>query len=224
MPRPLSSASPAQPPAVLRADAYARSAGPLPPGSVSPASVPSGSPTPGMMAADALSLDRSNLLAKLPFKLPVKPAHNGGWDELGQLVTSMLFSPAASLLGAGIGFLVGGPVGAAIGAGAGGAAVGLGYAAGNLFHHFRHVMRKEDTDNGFNLKLAAEHLIMPGLTAIGAGVGFALGGPVGAALGGVLGSGAIALVVATTMGIDRLRRPANVPPEPETPPPGAGAL
>jgi hypothetical protein len=168
------------------------------------------------MAPDSLQLSRTSLVEKLPFDLPAKPAHGGGWDDLGQVVTTMVFSPAASLVGAGIGFLIGGPVGAAIGAAAGGSALGIGFSVKNLVHHLTHVARKEDTGEGYNLKLAGTHLILPGLTAAGAGIGFAIGGPVGAAVGGVLGSGAIALVMGASLAIERLRRtePQDTVPEP----------
>jgi len=140
-------------------------------------------------ARDSLQLTRPNQ----EVKLDVKPAHSDGWNDLGEVVSTMVYSPIASIVGGVGGFLIAGPVGAAIGATLGGSAPGLAFATKNVAHHYRHVLRKEDTDNGSNLKLAGKLMIIPGTTLAGAGIGFALGGPIGAAIGGALGSAVIGL-------------------------------
>ncbi len=138
---------------------------------------------------DSLQLSRPNLAVKPD----VTPAHSDGWNDLGEVASTMIFSPIASIVGGIGGFLIAGPVGAAVGASLGGSAPGLAFATKNVVHHLNHLARKEDTDNGSNLKLAGKLMIIPGTTLAGAGIGFALGGPIGAAIGGAIGSAAIGL-------------------------------
>lgn len=176
---------------------------PQPPKAATPLAEP-----PATASRDSLRLSRPNLAANQV----VKPLHSDGWKDLGEVVTVMVASPIASLVGAGIGFLVGGPAGAAIGAAIGGSAPGTAFAAKNLAHHLGHVARKEDTGNGFNLKLAGKLMIIPGTTLAGAGLGFALGGPVGAAIGAALGSVALPLGGFISAGIQKL---LGRKPEPE---------
>ncbi len=151
---------------------------------------------------------------KLALNQPMKPTHSDGWNDLGQVASVMVFSPIASVLGAIGGFFIGGPVGAAIGATLGGSAPGLAFATKNLAHHLGHVARKEETDNGFNLKLAGKLMIIPGTTLVGAGIGFALGGPIGAAIGSTVGSAIIPLGGFISAGLNKLfnREPAAQPP------------
>jgi len=149
---------------------------------------------------DSLQLSRPNLAVKPD----VKPAHSDGWNDLGEVASTMIFSPVASIVGGIGGFLIAGPVGAAVGASLGGSAPGLAFATKNVVHHLRHVARKEDTDNGSNLKLAGKLMIIPGTTLAGAGIGFALGGPIGAAIGGAIGSAAIGLGAVIGSWLNRL--------------------
>ncbi|MNY33464.1 hypothetical protein D3C86_1677440 [compost metagenome] len=100
----------------------------------------------------------------------------------------MVFSPIASVVAAGLGFLVAGPVGAAVGAVAGGAAPGSLLGLKQLAHHFTHRAKGEDTGDNFNLKLAGKLLITPGTTMLGAGLGFMVGGPIGATVGALVGT------------------------------------
>jgi hypothetical protein len=162
---------------------------------------------------DSLQLSRPNLAVKPP----VKPAHSNGWNDLGEVVSTMIYSPIASVLGGLGGFLIGGPVGAAIGASLGGSAPGLAFATKNLVHHLGHVARKEDTDNNSNLKLAGKLMIIPGSTLAGAGIGFALGGPIGAAIGGAVGSAAIPLGGLISAGLNKLFNRTPVPQNPVQP-------
>lgn len=155
---------------------------------------------------DSLQLSRPNLAVKQD----VKPSHGDGWNDLGEAVTTMVFSPIASIVGGLGGFMIAGPVGAAIGASLGGSAPGLAFATKNVVHHLGHVARKEDTGNGYNLKLAGKLMIIPGTTLAGAGIGFALGGPIGAAIGGAIGSAAMGLGGFLSAGLNKLfnREPA----------------
>ncbi len=162
---------------------------------------------------DSLQLSRPNAAAQQP----LKPAHSDGWNDLGEVVSTMIFSPVASVVGALGGFLIAGPVGAAIGASLGGSAPGLAFATKNVAHHLGHVARKEETDNGFNLKLAGKHMIIPGTTLAGAGIGFALGGPIGAAIGGALGSAAIGLGGFLSAGLNKLFKRDPAPQDPVQP-------
>jgi hypothetical protein len=161
---------------------------------------------------DSLQLSRPNTAQQV-----VKPAHSDGWNDLGEVVSTMIFSPVASVLGALGGFLIAGPVGAAIGASLGGSAPGVAFATKNVVHHLRHVARKEETDNGFNLKLAGKLMIIPGTTLAGAGIGFALGGPIGAAIGGAVGSAAIGLGGFLSAGIGKLFKRDPAPQDPVQP-------
>lgn len=160
---------------------------------VAPAPRPSASrdvaPTP-RSALDSLTLSKPAMTAART----LRPAHNGGWDDLASLVPVMVFSPLASVVAAGLGFAVAGPVGAAVGAIAGGSALGGMLGIKNLVHHFRHRAKNEDTDDGFNLGLAGKLLVAPGTTLLGAGAGFLAAGPLGAAVGAVIGSAGMMLV------------------------------
>ncbi len=162
---------------------------------------------------DSLQLSRPNLAAKPP----VKPAHSDGWNDLGEVVSTMIFSPIASVVGGIGGFLIGGPVGAAIGASLGGSAPGLAFATKNLVHHLGHVARKEDTDGNSNLKLAGKLMIIPGTTLVSAGIGFALGGPIGAAIGGAVGSAAMPLGGLISAGLNKLFNRTPAPQDPAQP-------
>lgn len=159
---------------------------------------------------DSLRLSRPNLAAK-QFVLP---KHSDGWKDLGEMVSTFVYSPIASVVGGVAGFFMGGPVGAAIGASVGGTALGLFFAGKNVAHHLGHVLRKEESDGGQHLKLAGMLMIVPGTTLAGAGIGFALGGPIGAAIGGAVGSAAIPLGAFVTSIFQRLFGP-----KPETQPP-----
>lgn len=159
---------------------------------------------------DSLQLTRPNQAVKPR----LKPAHGDGWNDLGEVVSTMVFSPIASIVGGVGGFLIAGPVGAAIGATLGGSAPGLAFATKNVVHHLGHVSRKEDTGNGHNLKLAGKLMIIPGTTLAGAGIGFALGGPIGAAIGGALGSAAIGLGGFIGAGLNKLFNRASAPQDP----------
>ncbi|HEY9898873.1 MAG TPA: hypothetical protein V6D00_06795 [Pantanalinema sp.] len=165
--------------------------GPSPQVRVSPAprQLPAPVAAPGM-APDSLSLSKPAANAARP----TQPAHNGGWDDLTNLVPVMVFSPIASVAAAGIGFLVAGPVGAAVGAIAGGSTLGGLLGLKNLIHHVAHRAKGEETDDDFNLKLAGKLLVTPGTTLLGAGAGFMVGGPIGAAVGAMIGATGLMLV------------------------------
>lgn len=162
------------------------------------------------MAADSLSLSKP----QATIMRPVKPSHNGGWDDLTNLVPVLVFSPLASVLAAGVGFLAAGPLGAAIGAAAGGAAPGTLLGTKQLIHHVEHRAKHEDTDDNFNLKLAGKLFITPGTTLAGAGLGFMVGGPIGAAVGAAIGATGM-LLVGAVASLFKKRPPAEVV---ETPP------
>jgi len=179
-----------------------------------PAQAPAVAEPQAAATRDSLQLSRPNQAVKPN----LKPNHSDGWNDLAEVVSTMVFSPVASIVGGLGGFLIAGPVGAAIGATLGGSAPGVAFATKNLVHHLGHVARKEDTGNGFNLKLAGKLMIIPGTTLAGAGIGFALGGPIGAAIGGAVGSAAIGLGGFLMSGINKLfnRKPeAPNPAQPE---------
>jgi hypothetical protein len=126
------------------------------------------------------------LALQAPMRLPVSPvprvANNDAWDPLGELAFTLVGTPLAAIVGAGIGFAIAGPVGAARGAILGASAPGGFFASREMLLH----PWWKPGPNATGGTVVAAMAAFPLLSVAGYAIGTAFGGPVGAAWGAML--------------------------------------
>lgn len=152
-----------------------------------------------------------------PWPQPVKAAQSPIWDPLTELAFSVVGTPIAAAVGAGIGFLVAGPLGAARGAMIGAALPGSVFVGHELIWNSPWWGTPQRPTDG---KMIAVLAGFPLLSAAGYGIGLAVAGAAGAAWGTMI---AAALPITVVMGGGMIARWLNPPvyDPPLTPPPTA---
>ncbi len=166
-------------------------------------------PPPGPLMAPPAALPAQQP-AQPPWPQPVQ-AQRLNWDPLGELAFSIVGTPIAALVGAGIGYLVAGPLGAARGALLGAATPGSVFVAYELVMNNPWWGTPPHRTGGLAIAALAG---FPLLSAAGYGIGLAAAGAAGAAWGTLI---AAALPVAVVIGggaIARWLRPPVYDPNP----------